>query len=379
MLLVSEPSLGADEKAALSEVIDSNWITMGDRVRAFEQAFADMHGATDAVAVSSCTAALHLALDVFDIGPGDEVLVPSLSFVATANSAVYCRAKPVFVDIQSLDRPLMDPADAARKCSSRTRAVVVMHYGGMLCDPATWRDFAGRHGLLLIEDSAHAVGPERGEIYGDVAAFSFYGNKNITTGEGGMVISHDPAITERIRRKRGAGMTSGTYQRLGLRAGSYDVTTLGYNYRMTELNAAIGLKQLEKLPNWNRTRRHLMAEYSETIARLCPEVMLPVCNATQNPHIMAAVLPANVDRMAVMGGLRDDEVQTSMHYPPIHNLSWYCERYSNIRLPITEAFARRELTLPLHAKMTSADVEHVLVSLARHIGDQGETDDVAPH
>lgn len=377
MLLVSEPSLGADEKAALAEVIDSNWITMGARVHAFEQAFADMHGAADAVAVSSCTAALHLALDAFDIGPGDEVLVPSLSFVATANSAVYCGAKPVFVDIQSLDRPLIDPADAAKKCSSRTRAVVVMHYGGMLCDPAAWRDFAGRNGLLLIEDSAHCVGPERGEIYGDVAAFSFYGNKNITTGEGGMVISHDPAVTERIRRKRGGGLTSGTYQRLGLRAGSYDVTTLGYNYRMTELNAAIGLRQLEKLPNWNRTRRHLMAEYSGAVARLCPEVTLPICDATQNPHIMAAVLPSNADRPAVMGGLHDDGVQTSMHYPAIHTLSWYRERYPGIRLPITEAFAKRELTLPLHPKMTPADVEHVLASLARHLGNQGETDDVA--
>jgi dTDP-4-amino-4,6-dideoxygalactose transaminase len=368
MLLVSEPNLGEDEKAALAEVIDSNWITMGNRVRAFEQAFAVMHGAADAVAVSSCTAGLHLALDALDIGPGDEVLVPSLSFVATANSVVYCGAEPVFVDIESFDRPLMDPVDAADKCSSRTRAVVVMHYGGMLCDPVIWRDFADRHGLMIVEDSAHAVGAERGEIYGDAAAFSFYGNKNITTGEGGMVISHDPAVTERIRRKRGAGMTSGTFQRLGLRAGSYDVTMLGYNYRMTELNAAIGLTQLEKLTEWNRTRRSLMVAYGDAIARICPNVTFPFCDATTTPHIMAALLPAYADRMAVMGGLRDDGVQTSFHYPPIHALSWYRERCPDIRLPITEAFAERELTLPLHPKMTAADVEHVVASLARHLG-----------
>jgi dTDP-4-amino-4,6-dideoxygalactose transaminase len=368
MLLVSEPNLGADEKAALAEVIDSNWITMGGRVRAFEQAFADMHGAAEAVAVSSCTAALHLALDALEIGRGDEVLVPSLSFVATANSVVYCGAQPVFVDIESFDRPLMDPADAAGKLSPRTRAVVVMHYGGMLCDPAVWRDFADRHGLMIVEDSAHAVGAERGKVYGDAAAFSFYGNKNITTGEGGMVISHDPVVTERIRRKRGAGMTSGTYQRLGLRAGSYDVTMLGYNYRMTELNAAIGLKQLEKLADWNRRRRDLMAAYGNAIARICPDVRFPFCDATATPHIMAAVLPAYADRMAVMGGLRDDGVQTSMHYPPIHTLSWYRERFPDIRLPTTEAFAALELTLPLHAKMTPADVEHVVASLARHLG-----------
>ena len=368
MLLVSEPNLGEPEKAALAEVIDSNWITMGGRVRAFEQAFAAMHGAADAVAVSSCTAALHLALDALEIGPGDEVLVPALSFVATANSVIYCGAKPVFVDIQSLDRPLMDPADAADKCSARTRAVVVMHYGGMLCDPAVWRDFAGRRGLMIIEDSAHAVGPERGEIYGTAAAFSFYGNKNITTGEGGMAISHDPAITERIRRKRGAGMTTSTFQRLGLRAGSYDVTMLGYNYRMTELNAAIGLKQLEKLPGWNRTRRDLMAAYAGAIACICSDVTFPCCYAAATPHIMAAVLPAYADRMAVMGCLRDHGVQTSIHYPPIHTLSWYRERFPGIRLPVTEAFAERELTLPLHPKMTVADVEHVVASLARHLG-----------
>jgi dTDP-4-amino-4,6-dideoxygalactose transaminase len=369
MLLVSEPNLGEDEKAALAEVIDSNWITMGDRVRAFERAFAAMHGAADAVAVSSCTAALHLALDALEIGPGDEVLVPSLSFVATANSVVYCGAKPVFVDVESLNRPLMDPVDAADKCSSRTRALVVMHYGGMLCDPAVWRDFASRRGLMIVEDSAHAVGAARGAIYGNAAAFSFYGNKNITTGEGGMVISHDSAITERIRRKRGVGMTSSTFERLGLRSGSYDVTMLGYNYRMTELNAAIGLKQLEKLPDWNRTRRKLMVAYGEAITRICPRVTFPFGNATATPHIMAAVLPAYGDRTAVMGGLRDDGVQTSVHYPPIHTLSWYRERFPDIRLPVTEAFAERELTLPLHPKMTSADVEHVANSLAQHIRD----------
>jgi dTDP-4-amino-4,6-dideoxygalactose transaminase len=368
MLLVSEPNLGEDEKVALVEVIDSNWITMGDRVRAFEQAFAAMHGAADAVAVSSCTAGLHLALNALDIGPGDEVLVPSMSFVATANSVVYCGAEPVFVDIESLDLPLMDPVDAADKCGSRTRAAVIMHYGGTLCDRAVWRDFADRRNLVIVEDSAHAVGSERGAIFGEAAAFSFYGNKNITTGEGGMVISHDPAVTERIRRRRGHGMTSSTIQRLAVRAASYDVTMLGYNYRMTELNAAIGLKQLEKLPDWNRTRRYLMSAYRNAITRICPDVTFPFSHATATPHIMAAVLPAYADRMAVMRGLRDDGVQTSVHYPPIHSLSWYRERFPDVRLPITEAFADRELTLPLHPKMTPADVEHVVISLARHVG-----------
>src|SRR5579872_2815846 len=157
MLLVSEPILGAEEKLALASVIDSGWITMGDRVREFEQAFARLHGAEDSVAVSSCTAALHLILHALGIGPGDEVLVPSLSFVATANSVLYCGATPVFVDIESADEPLMSLADAAAKCTAATRAVIVMHFGGYMAEAARWREFADRRGLMLIEDSAHAV------------------------------------------------------------------------------------------------------------------------------------------------------------------------------------------------------------------------------
>src|SRR5713226_751731 len=161
MLLVSEPVLGLDEKAALAAVIESGWVTMGDRVREFEQAFARLHEAEDSIAVSSCTAALHLILHALGIGPGDEVLVPSLTFVATANSVLYVGATPVFVDIESLDVPLMSLADAAAKCSKKTKAVIVMHYAGYLVDGDAWRDFTKSRCLLLIEDAAHAAGLDR--------------------------------------------------------------------------------------------------------------------------------------------------------------------------------------------------------------------------
>ena len=176
MLLVSEPILGAEEKEALAAVIESGWVTMGDRVQEFEQAFARLHGAEDSIAVSSCTSALHLILHGLGIGPGDEVLVPSLTFVATANSVLYVGARPAFVDIESPEVPLMSLDEAEAKCTARTKAVIIVHFGGYLAHRDAWQSFARRKGLLLIEDAAHAPGLPAAGTFGEAAAFSFYGN-----------------------------------------------------------------------------------------------------------------------------------------------------------------------------------------------------------
>src|SRR6478609_5599470 len=270
MLLVSEPMLGLDEKTALAAVIESGWVTMGDRVREFEQTFARMHEAEDSIAVGSCTAALHLILHALGIGPGDEVLVPSLTFVATANSVLYVGARPIFVDVGSAEVPLMSLDEAEAKYTSRTKAVILVHFAGYLAHRDAWQSFARRKGLLLIEDAAHAPGlPEVGS-YGEAAAFSFYGNKNMTTAEGGAIIARDSALLETIRQARGHGMTSGTRQRLNARTPTYDVTMLGFNYRMDEMRAAIGLVQLRKLPGWNEVRSRLVADYRQLIAERCP-------------------------------------------------------------------------------------------------------------
>jgi len=372
MLLVSEPVLGAEEKSALSDVVESGWITMGPRVRAFEEAFAAAHGLPDCVAVSSCTAALHLILLAAGIGPGDEVLVPSLTFAATANSVLYVGAKPVFVDIESLDVPLISPARAEELCNERTKAVILVHYAGALADAAPWRALAERYGLLLIEDSAHAVGVEGPGTIGDAAAFSFYGNKNMTTGEGGVVTARDPALLERVRLMRGHGMTSGTFARLNSRTPHYDVTMLGFNYRMDELRAAVGLVQLGHLPAWNATRRAFGRLYRRLIANACPDVRVPFSDEHAcSHHIMPAILPAGVDRDRVIERLRDAGIQTTIHYPPVHSLTLYRERPDIGPLPVTEEFASRELTLPLHPRMTPADVEHVVEVLAAALRDQG--------
>jgi dTDP-4-amino-4,6-dideoxygalactose transaminase len=371
MLLVAQPVLGEQEKAALAAVIDSGWITMGDRVRAFEREFAARHGAADAVAVNSCTAALHLILEALGVGPGDEVLVPSLTFVATANSVLYAGATPVLVDIEDLDLPVMSRSDAAAKCTERTRAIILMHYAGYAIDLQGWRDFADARNLLLIEDAAHAAGSDQAGIYGDAAAFSFYGNKNMTTAEGGVVIAADPDVLGRVRQMRGHGMTSGTFERLSKRVPSYDVTMLGYNYRMDELRAAVGLVQLARLSEWNAARKRLTELYLRILPELCPDVCIPFAQnyATSNHgsahHIMPVVLPKYVERQDVVDVLRADEIQTTIHYPPVHLLTFYKNRFPSVWLPCTEEFARRELTLPLHPAMNEGHVHQVTSALAK--------------
>lgn len=363
-LLVAEPCLGLEEKAALAEVIDGGWITMGERVRAFERAFADAHGTEDAVAVSSCTAGLHLIMHALGLGPGDEVLVPSLTFVATANCVLYVGATPVFVDIASSDLPLMSLEDAEAKCTARTRAVILVHFAGYLVDPEPWRAFAAKHGLVLIEDAAHAAGLPGAGTLGAAAAFSFYGNKNMTTAEGGMVVARDPALREAVRQARGHGLTTGTFQRLNSRTPTYDVTMLGFNYRMDEMRAAVGLVQLSHLPEWNETRRALTRLYRSLLRAECPEVSLPFEDGRLSVHhIMPVLLPASADRQAVIDALAERGIQTTIHYPPAHRLSFYRAHQSGITLPATEAFAARELTLPLHPRMNQHDVRRVVTAL----------------
>jgi len=364
MLLVSKPILGADEKAALVAAIESGWITMGERVREFEQTFARLHETEDSVAVSSCTAALHLILYALGIGPGDEVLVPSLTFVATANSVLYVGARPVFVDIESPALPLMSLEEAEAKCTARTKAVILVHFGGYLADRDAWQAFAARKGLLLIEDAAHAPGLPAAGTFGEAAAFSFYGNKNMTTAEGGAIIARSRALREKIRQARSHGMTSSTRQRLASRSPDYDVTMLGFNHRMDELRAAVGLVQLKRLKDWNDIRRRLSLHYRHLIAQRCPSILVPFTNEWLSAHhLMPVVLPATIGRQTLIDHLRGQGIQTTIHYPPVHRLTFYNDLYPNCHLPRTDAFAYRELTLPLHPEMTADIVELVVGAL----------------
>jgi dTDP-4-amino-4,6-dideoxygalactose transaminase len=368
MLMVSAPIVGLPEKEALAEVIDSAWLTMGPRVEAFEQTFAKLHGAEDCVAVSSCTAALHLILHALDIGPGDEVLVPALTFVATVNSVLYVNATAVFVDIESLDVPLMSIEEAEARCTPRTKAVILVHFAGYLADREAWQAFADRRGLALIEDAAHAPGVKEVGTYGVAAAFSFYGNKNMTTAEGGAVLSRDPELLNRVRLARGHGMSSGTHQRLNSRTPTYDVTMLGFNYRLDEMRAAIGLVQLRSLQTWNKRRRHLVKEYRLQIARCCPGLVVPFSEPRLSAcHIMPVLLPEAVERQSVIDHMRSQGIQTTIHYPPVHRLTYYRDRFPDVQLPTTEAFCQRELTIPLHPDIPIGSVEAVVTALAEAV------------
>lgn len=365
---VADPVLGPEEKAALSEVIDSGWITMGERVQQFEEELAKIHDVEDTVAVGSCTAGLHLVLHALGIGPGDEVLVPAMTFVATANCVLYVGATPVFVDIESIESPLMSLDDAAEKCTERTRAIILVHYAGYLAERASWLDFAEKRGLLLIEDAAHAVGLKEVGTYGVAAVLSFYGNKNMTTAEGGAVLSSNRDLRERIKKLRGHGLTSGTFQRHSGSNPGYDMTMLGFNYRMDELRAAIGIVQLRHLESWNSKRRHLTQIYRTALEERSPEIILPFRNIDASSyHIMPVILPKEVDRSRVIKTMREVGIQTTIHYPPAHQFSFYRDKFPNLRLPNTEDYGERELTLPLFPRLNEAHVERITHALAKSI------------
>jgi dTDP-4-amino-4,6-dideoxygalactose transaminase len=259
--------------------------------------------------------------------------------------------------------------DAAAKCTDKTKAVVLVHYAGYLADRTKWRDFAAERGLMVIEDAAHAVGIDDVGTFGQAAAFSFYGNKNMTTAEGGAVIAQDRDLLGRIRQMRGHGLTSGTFQRLSSRSPTYDVTMLGYNYRMDELRAALGLQQLKKLRDWNAKRKRLTDQYRTLLGRRCREISAPFAKTALSAfHIMPVLLPRNVVRQNVIDDLRENGIQTSIHYPPIHHFSLYRELFGRVSLPVTEEFAARELTLPLHPKLEDADVDLITDALAASVG-----------
>ncbi|MCK5719986.1 MAG: DegT/DnrJ/EryC1/StrS aminotransferase family protein [Thiomargarita sp.] len=359
MIPLAIPILGEPEQQALSAVINSGWLTMGEQVKNFEKAFAEIHHVDDAIAVSSCTAALHLSLLALGVGPGDEVLVPSLTFVATVNAVLYVGATPVFVDIESLERPHICLKDAKSKLTDKTKAIIVMHYAGYLLDnlPA-WRNFADSHQLFLLEDAAHAPAIESVAQISDAAAFSFFSNKNMTTAEGGMVIADKP-ILEKVRSLRSHGMTTSTVDRHAGHAYSYDVTMLGYNYRIDELRAAMGICQLAQLEKWNERRRKLTTFYRQLFND--SPVIIPFENyRITAAHLLPALLPDNIERNEVMKMLRTAGIQSSIHYPPVHKFSYYQQRFPNVVLPQTETFFQRVITLPLYPDLTETDIETIV-------------------
>lgn len=368
---LSDIDLDEYEIAAVEKVLRSRWLSMGPVTQEFEAAFASMVGARHAFAVSNGTTALHLAYAALGLGPGDEVIVPALTFVATANAVIYTGATPVFADISSLDDLTISPADIAARITPATRAIAVMHYGGYLCDMAAIRALANQHELAIVEDACHAPGATcsagRAGALGAVGCFSFFSNKNIAMGEGGMVVTNDDTLAERIRLMRSHGMTTLTWDRHRGHAASYDVVLTGYNYRLDEIHSAIGLSQLAKLAPNNQRRGEIVAQYRAAFTGMAGlQAPFTASRLDSRPayHLFPIILDEDVDRTMFMAALRERGIQSSIHYPPIHQFTAFREHARDVHLPLTEAAGRREVTLPLFPTQTAEQVRHVVDAVA---------------
>jgi dTDP-4-amino-4,6-dideoxygalactose transaminase len=363
---LSNTSFDHLDAGAVTEVLQSGWVSMGELTEKFERRFAQFIGVRHAIAVTNGTAALHLANSALRMDPGAEVICPACTFVATANAVVYAGAKPVFADIQGDIDLNISPSSIEDRITDRTRAIIVVHYAGYPCDMNMIVSIARRHNLHLIEDCAHApgagTGGKRCGSIGDIGCFSFFANKNMTTAEGGMITTNNDILARRIRSLRSHGMTSTTYDRHRGRARSYDVTELGYNYRIDELRSALGLAQLGKLPHWNAQRKTLRHHYLERLSSI-EALTIPFLETDGEPvdHIFAVLLKEEERRQDFMTFLKMNGIQTSIHYPAVHLFDYYRRSYGyrTGMLPRTERVANREVTLPLYPGMTTDDVEYV--------------------
>ena len=372
---LSDIDFGIEEEQAVLQVLKSRWLTMGEVTQAFEQEFARYLGVQHALALTNCTAALHLACLAAGLGPGDEVILPSLTFVATANAVRYTGATPIFADIVSEEDLNISPQAIEACLSPRTRAILVVHYGGYVCDMPAILALADKHGLRVIEDAAHAIGSSLDVRavggWGDIACFSFFSNKNMTTGEGGMLTTNDPALAERLRLLRSHGMTTLTWDRHQGRANSYDVVELGYNYRIDELRAAIGRVQLGRLEANNQRRRQLTRTYRERLSGLDLTIPFEGYRGISAAHLLPLILPVGVDRFAFMEQMKARGVQTSVHFPPIHRFSAYNNNrnFTPQSLVITENICSREVSLPLFPALTEADLDIVVQAVKESLSE----------
>jgi dTDP-4-amino-4,6-dideoxygalactose transaminase len=365
-------NFGSEEEEAVLATLRSKWISMGEQTVQLEKSFAEMTGAPHALAVTNCTVALHLALVVLGIGPDDEVIVPSLTFVATVNAIRYVGAKPVFCDVVGPHNLNVDPRQVEQLVSPRTRAILVMHYGGFPCDMDAIVSTAEKHNLALVEDACHGPlsdyhGQRLGTI-GDIGCFSFFSNKNISTGEGGMMLFKTPEDYQKAKLMRSHGMTSLSYERSKGHAVAYDVVALGYNYRIDDIRASIGLVQLGRLEVDIERRARIRERYIELLGGL-DEVIVPFAkhDGFVSNYIFPIILRRGSAGMrdAVRGELHRQSIQTSVHYPPVHRFSIYREYRTS--LPRTEAASDGEITLPMHGSLRLEEVDRVVGALKEAI------------
>jgi dTDP-4-amino-4,6-dideoxygalactose transaminase len=352
-----------DDIAVVSDVYRSGWLSMGPRTEELEERLSAYVGARHAVAVSSGTAALHLMCLAAGIGPGDEVIVPSMTFVATVNAVSYTGARPVFADVVSITSPWLSVEAVAAALSDRTRAVISMSYGGHAGHIAEISELCAERDILLLEDAAHGLGSRLGDrhvgTFGAAGAFSFFSNKNLSVGEGGAIVTGDDQLADRLRLLRSHGMTSLSWDRHRGHATGYDVVALGFNYRIDEPRAALAAARLQRLDADNAARARLDARYRDCLRDadlLC--ALEPAPAARSAHHLFCVVLDQGIDRDEFRARVATAGIQTSVHYPPAHRFSIYSD--PETRLPVTDDYGARTVTLPMFAHMTEAHQDLVI-------------------
>ena len=373
------PSIGEEEIAEVVDTLRSVWLTTGPKTHAFERAFGAYTGASHSVALNSCTAGLHLALLAAGVSEGDEVILPSLTFCATANVIVHRRATPVFAEIDEASYTL-DPASFEQRITPRTKAVIPVHHGGQVCDMRRINEIAREHGITVIEDAAHAAGAKLDDVpVGNISAFtsfSFYATKNLTTGEGGMLTTNDPAAAERIRVLALHGISADAWKRYS-KEGSwyYEVLEPGFKYNMTDIQASIGLHQLAKLDAFVARREQLAIRYTTAFSDL-PEVITPIVrpgvrHAWHLYPIRVRTGRLRIDRAGFVAELANRGIGASVHFIPVHLHPFYRDTFGCRRgdLPITERVYDEFVSLPLFPSMTAAEADRVVAAVRGIVAD----------
>jgi dTDP-4-amino-4,6-dideoxygalactose transaminase len=361
----------ADIEAA-NEVYRSGWLSMGPRTEELERAFAEYTGSGRCLAVSSCTAGLHLAMSGAGLGPGDEAIVPSITFVASANAVAYTGATPVFAEIAAVDRPWLSAEAAERAITPKTKAIVGVSYGGHPGEIEELAQLAADRGLTLIEDAAHGSGSWLGErhlgTFGLAGAISFSAGKNLGVGEGGMLLTDDEELAERARLMRWHGVTRSIWERHRTGTESYDVAGLGFNYRIDDARAALARSRLRRLDDDNQRRAELAAVYREQLGELGGLSLLaaPPDSARVSYSMFAVVVDEGVDRDAFRDSLARSGIQTSVHFSPVHRFELYAP--SGADLPVSDAFAARAVSLPMFAEMEEGQQARVIEAVRAALG-----------
>jgi len=376
MLSYGRQWLNEEDIEAVVKVLRSDWLTTGPKVEEFEQAFADFVSAKHAVAVSSGTAALHAAMYAIGIGPGDEVIVPAMTFAATANCVVFQGGTPVFADVEP-DTLLLDPTQVEAEITPRTKAIIAVDYTGQPCDYDALRAIANRHGLILVADACHALdGSYKGRLVGslaDLSVFSFHPVKHITTGEGGMITTDDPDLARRMRVFRNHGITTDHRQREQQGSWFYEMVDLGYNYRLTDIQCALGLSQLRKLSEWVDRCQQIAQRYGEAFAELPAVEPLDVRDDVAHAYhlyvIRLDLTQLRVTRAEVFAALRAEGIGVNVHYIPVHLHPFYRVHFDTGPgdCPLAEAAYEHILSLPIFPAMSETDVETVITAVHKVI------------